>query len=335
MQLPKKAFLVLVLLLLLHHVTGCAHRYSLEHQRSVALYHNDNDSTAALPSLYRFAPLFRVYGFEHAYNRIGRPVAATGDAGGPCVRIDPDSPAVYAMTHPFSTDRGQYTNHVYRIHFSEVPFSLYPFHLTAGKNGGLIVVITTDAGGQPLLVTVVHTCGCYVAIVPTTALPPEAFPENWSGDRRQRIYGETLPALLDFTSHPGSRLLVSIRPAVHRVMDLEVVGATGSPVDSNAVRVSYPLIPIRRLYHLEYEEGEISLYHETGWLGGHVRGSVKPWETLLMSLISLDLFVGADKDYADSSSTGNPFYTSLKPWNRSASDMWHFDRFLHFWGWRL
>jgi hypothetical protein len=33
--------------------------------------------------------------------------------------------------------------------------------------------------------------------------------------------------------------------------------------------------------------------------------------------------------------TSNPFYTSLKPWNRKASDMWNFTEFLEFWGWRL
>ncbi len=33
--------------------------------------------------------------------------------------------------------------------------------------------------------------------------------------------------------------------------------------------------------------------------------------------------------------TQNPFYTSLKPWNRKASDMWNFAHFLQFWGWRL
>jgi len=33
--------------------------------------------------------------------------------------------------------------------------------------------------------------------------------------------------------------------------------------------------------------------------------------------------------------TKNHLYTSLKPWNRTESDMWNFARFLEFWGWRL
>ena len=332
MRLPVKPCLLLGLALLLCHA-GCAHRYSIERQRRQAVYYHE--SSASDTPIRRHAPLFRVHGFEHAYNRIGRPVATGAAGGGTCIRIAPDRPAVYTMMRQFSTGRGLYTNYIYRLHFSEVPFSLYPFHLTAGNNVGLIVVITTDAGHRPLLVTVVHTCGCYLAIVPTTALAPEVFPTDWQRDGRQNVYGETLPALLDFSTHPQARLLVTIRPGVHRAMDLAVVTGIEPSSDSTVVRVPYPLIPAQRLHHLDLDGGEISLYHETGLLKGHVRGSVKPWETLLMSLISFDLFVGTDKAYVDPASTGNPFYTSLKPWNRNASDMWHFDRFLRFWGWRL
>jgi hypothetical protein len=39
--------------------------------------------------------------------------------------------------------------------------------------------------------------------------------------------------------------------------------------------------------------------------------------------------------YGDRRETNNPFYASLKPWNREASDMWEFPGFLTFWGWRL
>jgi hypothetical protein len=56
---------------------------------------------------------------------------------------------------------------------------------------------------------------------------------------------------------------------------------------------------------------------------------------IFMSLISLDLFVGSDKIYADPAVSGNPFYTSLKPWRRDDSDMWDFPRFLAYWGWGL
>ena len=65
------------------------------------------------------------------------------------------------------------------------------------------------------------------------------------------------------------------------------------------------------------------------------KGFIKPRESLFLSLPSLDPLVGYDKVYGDRRETGNPFYTSLKPWNREASDMWDFPEFLTFWGWRL
>ena len=94
-------------------------------------------------------------------------------------------------------------------------------------------------------------------------------------------------------------------------------------------------VPMDQLITLPAKSGTTSFYHSDGVLKGHVKGSVKPLETLFMSLISLDLFVGTDKAYADSAETGNPFYTSLKPWRRNDSDMWYFANFLTYWGWRL
>ena len=78
-----------------------------------------------------------------------------------------------------------------------------------------------------------------------------------------------------------------------------------------------------------------SLYYEKLPLKGHVKGAIKPWETVLLSLVSLDFFVGMDKEYGDTRESGNPFYTSLKPWNRSASDMNDFAAYLRFNGWQL
>jgi hypothetical protein len=82
-------------------------------------------------------------------------------------------------------------------------------------------------------------------------------------------------------------------------------------------------------------KGFTSFYHQKGPLKGHVKGSVKFLESIFLSLPSLDFFVGTDKVYGNRQETGNPFYTSLKPWNRNASDMGNFARFLEFWGWRL
>jgi len=222
---------------------------------------------------------------------------------------------------------------IYREHFPEVPFSLIPFNLTAGKNVGLIVVVTLDYRNLPVLVTTVHTCGCYKAIVPTQYLPRDAFPENWD-DGGLTVYGEHLPALLKFDALKSPRILVFLRPQVHRVMDLQVRD------QADLAAAPFRIIPMKmesvdRLNHLAVDDETTSFFYTEGLLEGHVKGSIKPLETLFLSLISMDLFVGSDKAYADPALTGNPFYTSLKPWRREDSNMWYFARFLSYWGWRL
>jgi hypothetical protein len=93
--------------------------------------------------------------------------------------------------------------------------------------------------------------------------------------------------------------------------------------------------PMEALNRIAEDGSTTSFYHESGLLKGHVKDALKPMEMLFLSWLSLDLFVGMDKAYADPAVTGNPFYTSLKPWRRSDSNMWDFARFLHYWGWRL
>ncbi len=96
------------------------------------------------------------------------------------------------------------------------------------------------------------------------------------------------------------------------------------------------IMTLKSLEMLPLENGEsTSLYYDAWPLQGHVKGSIKPWESLLLGLVSLDFYVGRDKVYGDTALSGNPFYTSLFPWNRQASDMNNFAQFLNFLGWRL
>ena len=100
--------------------------------------------------------------------------------------------------------------------------------------------------------------------------------------------------------------------------------------------VNAVLADLASLKKLPLEDGTTtSFYHQDWPLTGHVKEAIKPWETLLLGLVSLDLFVGMDKEYGDTLESGNPFYTSLKPWNRSVSDMNDFAGYLRFNGWRL
>jgi hypothetical protein len=291
---------------------GCAYHKALPPESSLAVY---TAQAAPGEAGQPWAPAFAAYGFGEAYNRIGRPTAQRNAAGGETVFVDPDQPTVYFMQRSFSTARGTYTNLIYRVHFPEVPFSLIPFNITAGDNGGLLVVVTLNAEQHPVLITSVHTCGCYKAMVPTQYLPPDALPKEWSG-RPLDVYGEQLPPLVDYGRAAAPQLLLHLRPEVLRVIPMAVA-------------------PMEALNRIAEDGSTTSFYHESGLLKGHVKDALKPMEMLFLSWLSLDLFVGMDKAYADPAVTGNPFYTSLKPWRRSDSNMWDFARFLHYWGWRL
>lgn len=312
-------------------LSGCAYSQKGIHDPINTIYLSQGERDSLIS---RFVPVFLIYNYREPYNRIGIPSATFDARGNEKIYVDHQRPAIYHMIRQFSTEKGTYTNLIYRVHFPEIPFSLIPFHISAGKNVGLMVVITLDTSNRPLLVTTVGTCGCYAAIVPTSYLPPETLPLDWKNEPLE-VYGEKLTHLLDFEKLKNPRLVIHLRSEVHRVMRLE-------PMEEERLRdpkrfsiIRAPLIPMTTLEQIPINGEKTSFYHDRGPLKGHVKGSVKLWETLFLSLVSQDLFVGTDKIYGDSEITENPFYTSLKPWNRKSSDMWNFARFLQFWGWRL
>lgn len=283
------------------------------------------------PAQERWSPAFLVHNTDDAYNRIGSPAASRDAEGSEIIRVDPDRPILYWESRTFTTEKGAYTNLIYRVHFPGIPFNLIPFTFQAGDNPGLLVVVTLDAGGKPVLVTQTGTCGCYIAMVPTRYLPAEMLPEGWTGEPIA-VYGERLGPFLDYAASRNPRLLFDIRPGAHRVMDVRVIDDPPGPAPSGPVRwVDAPLAPEADLDRLPLGQGTTSLYLQSG-AKGYVKGAWRPWETVLMGWWALDFYVGNDKDYGD---PDNPFYTSLKPWARRESDMADFPRFLKYWGWRL
>jgi hypothetical protein len=322
-------FLSIAVIVLL--LTGCAHHFKLpeEKVRTIYLYEEGDSGPVS-----QYAPAFLVHDYRKEFNRIGKPSAMISDNNKEKIYIDIDKPVYYYMVRTFRTEKDSYTNYIYRIHFPRVPFSLVPYYLTAGKNVGLITLVTVDSKDRPVLLTTVHTCGCYLAIVPTSYLSPDAYPDKWK-EGRLKVYGERLPAKLDYSNHSMPRVLIDLRPGVHRVMDIRIMDSesiTTRP-DINIIPVS--LAPVDDLSYIPVNSGHTSFYHSSGPMKGFVKGSVKIWESIFLSPVSLDLFVGTDKIYGDPAITGNKFYTSLKPWNRDSSNMWDFKRFLEFWGWKL
>lgn len=284
------------------------------------------------PALARsFAPAFVIYGWDKAYNRIGRPVAFRDAQDFEQIVMDPSRPAIYWRSVPFRSAGGSYTAFIYRVHFPETPLSLIPFFIGAGSNMGLFVVVIADQARRPVLVVTLGTCGCYTSLTPTNHTPAWAYPADWQ-DHPLELYGESLPARLDYGGKPEPRLVVEVRPGEHRVMGLGVEPAA-LLAEPRLYRVhGAPLLPAEDLRRLPLAEGATSLFYEDGVLEGHVKGAWKPWETLLIGWWCLDGVVGMDKAYGVK---GNPLYTSLQPWYRLSSDMNDLPGFLKFWGWRF
>jgi hypothetical protein len=278
-------------------------------------------------------PIFLIQEADKTYNRIGMPKVRLDADGRLVVYVDPSQAALFVGEQDFSTTRGQYRNLIFRVHFEKIPFSLSEFHLGAGNNPGLIVVLTLNSANEVVLVTTVHTCGCYLAFIPTDSLPPAARPTHWP-EQSQRVYGKTLPAVIGAPQlGENSRVLIVIEGGSHRASDVQLVNLKN-------IMAQYPLnemktVPMESLWALPLADQRISFFELSGRRKGYVKNNAKPLERLLMSWWTFDWYIGEDKAYGNSEDTGALFYTSLKFWRRKESDMWHFGDFLKFWGWRL
>ena len=269
------------------------------------------------------------------YNQIGHPIAAYNAQGQVDVSISIDEAVVFVDQQKFRTKKSNYINLIYRIHFTQAPFSLLPFSLTTGKNVGLIFIVTLNVEQQPVLLTTVHTCGCYVGVVPTNYLAEELYPKNWD-TARQSVFGAELPGVLQYPREKGDlfRPVIYLSNASHRVVHMDV--QRRAEIVEQYAHKKIRIAPLKDLEELQLPDGKtVSLFEGKGLRKGYVKGAFKPFEFLFMSWWALDPRIGEDKKYGDSSETGAVFYTSLKPWARRKSDMWNFDRFLEYWGWRL
>ena len=325
----NRLFFYFPLVVLFYLLTGCGYQ-PIRNQQDSVLYSVSEHSNNVIE---RYAPHFLIHDNHNTHNRIGKPSARLNKWNEEEIFIDVQHPTLYHAVDTFTTDRDSYTNYIYRIHFPGTPFSLIPFYLTSGNNPGLIVIITLNSDGKPVLVTNLHTCGCYLAIIPTSFLPKDAFPDNW-GYGTLRIYGERLPPLLNYGSLSEPALLFTIRPDTHRIMGVELVDKKELTTGRFNTASLFPA-DMADLEKIPLADGTTSFFYQNDILAGHVKDSMKVWESLLLSVISLDLFVGTDKKYDFNFQTTNNFYTSLKPWNRISSDMRDFKRFLQFWGWKL
>lgn len=304
--------------------TGCAPFTPLSPDTNYqALYTAEPNGTI----LGKYAPSFLVEDDNRDFNRIGAPAVRISGSGRPDIFIDSDRPVIYAMTQDFETTSGNYTNLIYRVHFKWTPLP----HFTAGKNVGLLVYITINADAEVILVTTLHTCGCFLAFVPTETLPAERWPAGWQ-ESGQMVYGETLPGLLR-EDDSSKNIIIRVRGGTHRVMDINY----GNDHDyQNIVRHPTAIAAMEELNRLPAGSiGHLSFFTEDGVRKGFVKGSRKPFEMLFMGLLAMDPFVGEDKALGPQEETGARMYTSLKFWDRDRSNIWIFPRFLQYWGWNF
>lgn len=321
-------FIVLLCLTSSALLTGCA--ISPSNQLTKELLYQAPQPNSVKNS---HTPAFLIKEAEKQFNRIGMPSVRESADQKTEIYVDPDKSAIFFETKEFTTTRGKYRNLIYRIHFEKVPFALNQFNITAGKNSGILIIYTLDSEGVLLLVTTVHTCGCYLAFLPTKALPEEWFPSDWP-QVSQWVYGYTLPSLLHLDqSNDAKKIVFTLESETHRISNVTVAEHDTLKYSYDAIEMD--LLSMSSLYRLPFRDATESFFEMSGAREGYVRNNTKFLEWLLISWWAFDFNVGEDKAFGSDDTSETIFYTSLKFWDRKASDLKNFPGFLSYWGWKL
>jgi hypothetical protein len=151
------------------------------------------------------------------------------------------------------------TQLVYTLWFPRRP-AKGAFDLLAGELDGLIIRLTLDPRGRPLLVDSIHACGCYHLFFPIPPLVPRPAPRK---DMEWAFVPAALPA-----PAPGQRLQVRLAAASHYLIGI----GWGDPSANSAAR-SYVLDEENTLRSLPTTDGaRRSLYEQDGLVAGSGRG---------------------------------------------------------------
>ena len=307
-----------LLITLLQFTVSCASLQKVQDENELLAYLPQTEEQTLLT---RHLPVFIIEKQNKPYNKIGTPKAQFSEDGTERVYVDAQEATIYTEKRKFITSSNTYTNIIYRIHFSETPYSLFPFHIGAGKNVGLIVIVTLNKANKPVLYSTVHTCGCFLAFIPTTYLPNDAFPPRWP-EKKQVIYTEILPSVLDPKDKTikNPTLMVLIRDASHRIKNIWLSDQSARKSYATTAAQVQPLALLERL-PLNGSDQTTSFYETSGKRIGYVKDSHKPFERLFISWWALDWRIGEDKKLSTDKGIPPIFFTSLKPWARNASDL--------------
>ncbi len=186
--------------------------------------------------LNRYSPVFEI-DKKGEFDQIG--TMQLDSKGG--VIIDTSTPSVYQRIAFTRIDNKTYVQLIYNIWFSERPAS-NPLDLLAGNIDGVMLRITLDHDGTPLLIDSIHACGCYHLFFPTSHLLPRPSPNprtEWA------FIPQTLPI-------PTTRqqVIVRIATATHYLTGIRFE-EQGAPPITPAIRHS--------TYRLEKDSDLLSL----------------------------------------------------------------------------
>lgn len=164
--------------------------------------------------LQAYAPVFAV-ATGGSYDRIGPLVWRGGEAPS----VDTGRPAVYQDLAFTRFDDEVLIQLVYTVWFPERPTS-GPFDTLGGDLDGVVLRVTLDDQGRPLVYDTIHSCGCFHMFFPTDRLVTRPAPE----DQREWAF---VPAVAPAAT-PPQRIVVTTESATHYVVHvgLDDGGAT-------------------------------------------------------------------------------------------------------------
>jgi hypothetical protein len=196
-----------------------------------------------------FAPVFKLEtGAE--YDRIGRLRWGSGSTP----ELDMAEPVVYYRIALTRLGGQTLVQLVYTVWFSQRP-PQYEHDMYAGKLDGVVLRMTLNANGDPLVYDSIHPCGCYHLFFPTPlvqAIPAPPGTGEWA------FVPTSLPA-----HTVGTRVAVEIATGTHYLRSIRLEPAS--------LGRNYQLVPEDALRALPTAHGTRSIYGPDGLVPGTER----------------------------------------------------------------
>ena len=181
--------------------------------------------------------------------------------------VESDKPTLYQRVS-FTRYRGRsLIQLVYTLWFPERPVA-GAFDIYAGRLDGVVLRITLDRQGRPVIVDTIHPCGCYHQFFTAQGVTLRDRPLSVDARNEWRyLPGATL------SPDPGQRLEVAIEAATHYVVGVRYASLTGTHTAGGQPLNALTPQPERSLTRLNSPHGgpSRSLYGSNGLVAGTER----------------------------------------------------------------